>query len=102
MSYESLVGLHVIDHEGYRRYRQSMAPILARYGGGFRYDFTIDESLKSEATHPINRVFVIYFQNKQSKEAFFSDPEYKQIRTAHFEPSVSGATIIAQYDRSPT
>ena len=97
--FELLIGLHVIDHEMYQQYREGMLPVLTRMGGGFRYDFTIDETLRSEADHPINRLFAIYFPNKAARVTFFSDPEYKRIRTTYFDPSVKASTIIATYER---
>ena len=97
--YELLIGLHVIDNEGYQKYREGMMPILARMGGGFRYDFTIDETLRSEADHPINRLFAIYFPDVTTRAAFFSDPEYQEVRNKYFEPAVQGSTVIATYER---
>ncbi len=99
MPHEILVGLNVIDPVGYQAYRDAMAPILAAHGGSFRFDFTIAATLKSEAAHPINRVFTLGFKDKQTKEAFFANPDYRQVRARHFEPSVKGSTIIAEYTR---
>ena len=99
MPFENIVGLHVTDPAGYQRYRDGMTPILTRMGGGFRYDFVVEKALKSEATHPINRVFAIYFPDRATMKAFFADPEYKKIRANHFEPAVAGTTVIAEYDR---
>ena len=97
--YELLIGLHVVDHQMYQRYREGMLPILTRVGGGFRYDFTIDKTLRSEVDHPINRLFAIYFPDQASREAFFSDPEYRQVRTTYFDPAVKASTVIATYER---
>ena len=47
MALEMLVGLYVVDDEGYQSYRTEMTPILESYGGGFGYDFKITEVLKS-------------------------------------------------------
>lgn len=99
MAYEIMVGLNVIDQAGYQAYRDAMGPILANHGGGFRYDFTIATVLKSEAPHPINRVFALGFKDKQAKEAFFTNADYRRVRAKHFEPSVKGSTIIAEYTR---
>lgn len=100
MAYELMVGLNVIDQAGYQAYRDAMGPILAEHGGGFRYDFMIATVLKSEAPHPVNRVFALGFKDKQSKEAFFSNADYRQVRAKLFEPSVNGSTIIAAYTRA--
>ena len=83
----------------YGEYRKGMSPILQRYGGGFRYDFVIGETLKSEASHPVTRLFAIFFPDRQTKEKFFADPEYKQVRERFFEKSVAGRTVIAEYER---
>ena len=99
MAHEIVVGLNVTDDATYARYREAMAPLLAAHGGGFRYDFTIAKALKSASTHPINRLFAIYFESKAKKDAFFANPDYVAIRARYFEPSVAGTTIIGAYDR---
>lgn len=97
MAYEILVGLQVTDDEIYQNYRSAMTPILKDHGGYFRYDFKVDETLKSESSHPINRVFTIHFPNKDQKEKFFSHERYLEAKKKYFEDSVSGVTIIAEY-----
>ncbi|MBP8298980.1 MAG: DUF1330 domain-containing protein [Planctomycetes bacterium] len=98
MTYETMVGLTVTDDASYQRYRDAMAPLLALHGGGFRYDFTIDQVLKSASEHPINRVFAIYFGSKSQMEAFFAHPDYLQVRATFFEPAVKGVTIFGSYE----
>ena len=56
MVHEMMVALTVTDGAKYQAYREAMAPILADYGGGFRYDFDIARVLKSASDHAINRV----------------------------------------------
>jgi uncharacterized protein (DUF1330 family) len=99
MTHENLIGVEVTDSDGYRAYRDAMMPILARYGGGFRYDFEVARILSPEGGPAINRVFVIYFRDRAAKEAFFADPEYLAVRRRHFEPSVAHVVRIAEYDR---
>jgi uncharacterized protein (DUF1330 family) len=99
MSYEVLTAMEVTDAEAYGKYREAMRPILESYGGGFRYDFWIKETLQTDAKHPVNRVFAIYFKDKASREAFFANPEYLEIRRKYFEPSVKARTVIAEYER---
>ncbi len=99
MAIEMLDGLNIIEEESYNLYRKEIMPILSRYGGGFGYDFKISEVLKSGAEEPINRVFTIFFPNKDSKNSFFSNDEYLRIKQRHFEKSVSNTTIIATYER---
>ena len=65
---ETLMGLDVADNDGYQAYRDAMLPLLERIGGGFRYDFTIAKTLRSSAGHEINRVFIIYFPNRQARD----------------------------------
>ena len=94
---ENLVGLYVKDQHLYQLYREAMLPLLTSRGGGFRYDFTIDQVLKSEIGDPINRLFIIYFPDSGAKEAFFNDAQYREIRARYFEPSVLAVTLIAEY-----
>ena len=98
MAFEMTVGLLVNDQGAYARYRSEIAPLLERAGGAFRYDFEIARTLKSEAAHDINRVFVLQFPSRQSKERFFVDPAYLEIRARLFEKAVRGNTILAEAD----
>lgn len=72
MVYEMLVGLHVTNHEMYQAYREKMTPVLVESGGGFGYDFRISEVLESQTDHEINRVFTIYFPDKEPMQQVFS------------------------------
>lgn len=100
MSFEMLVGLEVSSEDMYTQYRAAMMPIFKTYGGGFRYDFKIAEVLKKETENLINRVFIIYFPDSESKDKFFADPDYKMTKEKFFVNSVIATTIIAEYNRS--
>ena len=97
--HENIVGLYVTNDDLYSTYRQKMIPILESYGGGFRYDFQIAEVLTNDSDVPINRLFAIYFDNKEKMEQFFADPAYVAVRGEFFAPAVDGVTVIASYDR---
>jgi uncharacterized protein (DUF1330 family) len=99
MAHELVVALNVTDRSVYQQYREAMAPLLQAHGGGFRFDFTVDEVLRSASDHPINRVFAIYFADRQRMDAFFGHPEYRAIKARFFERSVAGTTILGAYDR---
>lgn len=64
MAFEMLVGLNVVDDEGYQSYRDEMTPFLESLGGGFGYDLRVSEVLKSETKEPINRVVTKFFPNE--------------------------------------
>ncbi|MCZ6837143.1 MAG: DUF1330 domain-containing protein [Planctomycetota bacterium] len=99
MSYELLVGIEVTDDERYQAYREAMLPILERHGGGFRYDFKVDQVLRNDSGEPINRVFTIHFDDEEAKVRFFDHPDYLKIKATYFESSVGAVTIMAEYDR---
>lgn len=99
MSYEMVVGLQVKDDANYTSYRSAMTPILESFGGGFRYDFKVAETLRNEEGRAINRLFVIYFKDKSSMESFFKNPKYLEVKSEFFETSVESTTIISQYSR---
>jgi uncharacterized protein (DUF1330 family) len=103
MPFEQIIGLHVIDREEYESYRRGMRPILASYGGEFRYDFVVAETLEAPDDgapgRPINRVFAIRFPDRATRESFFADPAYLEIRRRHFDRSVASRALIAEYDR---
>jgi len=94
---EMLVGLNVKDEKIYQDYRKAMYPLLEKVGGGFRYDFVVAKTLKSQVSHDINRVFTIYFPNTEAKNSFFSNQEYKKIKEKYFDNSVSDTAFIAEY-----
>jgi uncharacterized protein (DUF1330 family) len=100
MSFEMMVGLLVIDHDRYAQYREAITPLLATAGGKFRYDFEVARVLKTEADCDMNRVFVISFPDRSSKERFFSDSDYRKVRARLYETAVAGTTILAEYDTS--
>ena len=99
MSYEILVGLHVLDDLKYDDYRAAMKPILSDYEGYFGYDFKVSDVLISQGNTDINRVFTINFSSKNKKEGFFSDPQYLVVKEKYFVQSVGSTTIISSYEK---
>jgi uncharacterized protein (DUF1330 family) len=97
MPYEINVGLFVADQALYAQYREEMTPLLEAAGGRFRYDFEVSRTLKSEGGIQVNRVFVIQFPDRATRERFFADPRYKEIRARLFEKAVNQTAIIAEY-----
>lgn len=95
--YEYLVGLNLIDEVMYQKYREGMTPILKSFGGGFNYDFKVSEVLITQSQNKINRVFTLFFPDKETSERFFSDPEYLEVKKAYFEKAVESTTIISRY-----
>lgn len=100
MSFERIAGLFVTDDAAYDTYRAEMKPIMARYGGAFRFDFRVSETLTSSAPHEINRVFLMRFPDEASCDAFFADPEYLAVRARLFDASVRAVSVIARYTRT--
>lgn len=94
MAIDRVVALNVTDEAGYQQYRDEMTPLLHAYGGGFRHDFRVAEVLRSDVTHPVNRLFVIHFPSTEEEARFFADERYLAVRKAHFERSVEGATVL--------
>lgn len=97
--FEYLVGLHVTDDQLYMEYRKAMLPILEECGGGFRYDFTVSDVLINETENTINRVFIIYFPDRETSEKFFGNSEYLKAKEAFFNKAVDSITIISEYER---
>jgi uncharacterized protein (DUF1330 family) len=91
----TLVGLQVTDDAKYTRYREEMAPILARHGGGFGCDFAVARVLLGPDAR-INRVFTLVFPDRVGREQFFADEEYRAVRKSWFEPSVGAVDILVE------
>jgi uncharacterized protein (DUF1330 family) len=89
----TLYGLEVKDDAGYARYREAMAPILARYGGRFGCDFVVARTLLGPSPS-INRVFTIAVPDLASRERFFADEEYRAVRAKWFAPSVGVVEVL--------
>jgi len=98
MKFESIVGLFVTNDEMYSEYRRRMTPLLESYDGGFRYDFCVAKVLINESGDPINRVFAIYFGDRERMDRFFADPDYLRVKEKYFSPSVESVTIISAYE----
>ncbi len=61
---------------------------------GFVMTSRSPKTLRNSAGHEINRVFIIYFPNRQAQDRIFDDEAYKEIRGRLFEPSVRDTTTI--------
>jgi uncharacterized protein (DUF1330 family) len=86
---EILVGLMVTDEAMYATYRAHMTPLLTARGGSFGVDVRVAEVLANPGSEPFNRLFTIRFPSRAVHDAFFSDPEYLEVRKRCFEPSVA-------------
>lgn len=100
MSFERIMGLHVVDDEEYQRYREAMMPILSSFGGSFGFDFKIAQVLMSKTDETINRVFTIDFPDRKAMENFFSDPLYLEAKKKYFTNSVASSTVISLHEKS--
>jgi len=100
MTFERIMGLHVVDEEEYQCYREKMEPILNSMGGAFGFDFKVSEVLRSKSNEPINRVFTIEFPSREVMDEFFSNPEYVKVQRKHFANSVKSKTVISMHHQS--
>ena len=94
--YVRLLGLQVTDQDGYRAYREQMAPLLEAHGGPFGLDLTVGDVLRSPVDAPFNRVFTIAFPDANAAARFYDDPRYREIRARHFDPAVAHTTQLGQ------
>jgi len=100
MSYERIMGIHVIDDDEYQKYREGMKPILESFGGSFGFDFKASEVLLSKSDDQINRVFTIEFPSEKIMDIFFNNEEYLKVKNQYFESSVQSRTTIAMYEKN--
>ena len=98
MPIDTLMAMRITDDDSYTSYRKEMTPLLKACGGRFVHDFRIAETLKTDADHRIDRVFVIRFPDLETRHAFFENPEYVAIRKRFFEPAVEAFTRLAQWE----
>lgn len=97
MAHELLIGVGVVDGELYTRYREEMTPLLEAVGGRFRFDVEVSRVLLPAASSAVNRVFVLSFPDRATRERYFADPRYLKIRERLFVPSTNHLEIIAEY-----
>jgi len=58
-------------------------------------DYRVSEQLQPTTDPAVNRVFILSFPDRATKEAFFSDPAYLAVRAEHFEPAVAHVEELA-------
>lgn len=97
MMHETIVVMNVTDETAYGRYRAAIAPVLARFGGRFAHDFRV-ETLRTEAPHPVTRVFALRLPTAADVDRFFADPDYRAAKAAHHDGAVDGFTVLATHD----
>lgn len=97
--FEMLVGLEVLDEERYAEYRAAMKPILHRMGGRFTCDFRVGGVLTADVTGEVDpritRVFVLSFPDEGTKEAFFRDAGYGEVKKEWFEGAVGVVQVLS-------
>ena len=99
MTHDAIVAMNVTDEAGYARYRDVMAPVLRTHGGRFAHDFRVAETLRTDAPHPVTRVFVLRMPDAAALDAFFADPAYRRAKADHYDAAVDGHTVLAALDR---
>ena len=99
MAFERIMGIEVVDEQGYQEYRKEMTPLLQSYGGDFGFDFKVSEVLKSKSENNINRVFTIDFPSKEVMDQFFVSDEYLKIKNQYFTESVKSTTVISLHEK---
>jgi uncharacterized protein (DUF1330 family) len=95
---EVLIGVNVVDAEGYARYRARIAPLLEAHGGAFGVDVGVAEVFRSPSDQPMNRLFTLRFPSVERLDAFFSFPAYLAARAELFAPCVSAMTQFGKYE----
>lgn len=94
---EILVGVNVVDPEGYARYRAAMTPLLEANGGRFVVDVQVATVLRAPEQTPFNRMFTIRFESEAALDRYFALDAYKAIRKEHFEPAVAATVWLGRY-----
>ncbi len=94
---EILVGVNVVDPDGYARYRAAMTPLLEANGGRFVVDVQVATVLRAPEATPFNRMFTIRFETQAQLDRFFELESYRAIRKQHFERSVSATVRLGRY-----
>jgi hypothetical protein len=75
-----------------------MQSIFSRFDGRIGYELRVNEVLGAETPAPINRAFTLSFNNRNSKDEFFTDIEYLKVKSEYIESLVSHTILRADYD----
>jgi len=100
MAVERLIGVQVTDDSEYEEYRRQLSPLLRAAGGQFVVDVRVSDVLTAPEGARFNRMFVLRFPSAEAMQTLFEGDEYRVVREAHFEPSVSETTMLATYQVS--
>jgi uncharacterized protein (DUF1330 family) len=94
---EIQIALDVQNEGRYAKYRTAVTPILARYGGKVVHEFSVAETVLSEADVQVNHLLTIQFPDESARKAFFGDPDYQTAKETHFHEAVKSSATLAMY-----
>ena len=92
----TLFGLEVTDDAGYARYREAMAPILARHGGAFGCDFVVARVLCSGRARASIACSRSCFRTPEVATGSSRTRAYRAVRKQWFEPSVGMVATLGE------
>ncbi len=84
--------MNVTDPEGFERYRDAVAPMVARFGGKYLVRGGATECL--EGTWPSSRMVIIAFESMESAKTFYNSEDYQKILPYRLNAS-EGVLILA-------
>lgn len=97
--FEMTVVLEVADSELYAQYRQEVQPLMAASGACFRFDFEVAKTIHNEAGGKLNRIFIGQFPDRATRDRFFADPVYREIKKRLLEPAVRRFLVVSESEQ---
>ncbi len=96
MAASIIADIDVHDRPTFERYRQEVAPLVARFGG--RYIVRGGELDVREGSFGFKRLIILEFPDMQSATAFYESPEYQPVMTLRLQSTASNVALIPGYE----
>ena len=87
-----LAQIDVHDADGFQRYREKVAPLVAAYGGRYLVRGGEVTALEGELSAP--RVVIIEFDDRAAAERWYHSDDYQEILSLRLDSSSGCAAII--------
>ncbi|MGI9420740.1 MAG: DUF1330 domain-containing protein [Geminicoccaceae bacterium] len=84
--------IDVHDPEGFQRYREKVAPLVAAYGG--RYLVRGGEVTTLEGKLPAPRLVIIEFEDRAAAERWYHSDDYQEILSLRLDSADGSAAIV--------
>ena len=91
-----IANVDVHDREGFEKYRDEVAPLVAKFGG--RYLVRGGEVRNVEGDLGLKRLVLLEFPTLEDAQRFYDSPEYAPVLQMRLNCSNSDVALVAGYE----